>query len=52
MATPDRDDAWLVAGSSDPTAIAEYYDDWAERYDADLDGWEYRAPDIIAAQPG
>lgn len=35
-------------GSADPADITAYYDAWAERYDADLDEWAYRAPRIVA----
>ncbi len=44
------DDGWLVAGSTDTDEVAGYYDRWAERYDADLSEWAYRAPDVAAAQ--
>lgn len=43
------DGDWLLKGSADPAEIAAYYDQWATRYDADLDAWAYRAPDIAAA---
>jgi predicted TPR repeat methyltransferase len=42
------DDGWLLRGSADPADVAAYYDEWAQRYDADLDGWAYRAPGIVA----
>jgi predicted TPR repeat methyltransferase len=41
---------WLVEGGSDPTAIAERYDEWAARYDDDLRSWDYRAPRVVAEQ--
>lgn len=43
------DDGWLVAGIADPNEVGAYYDAWAERYDADLHDWTYRAPQIVAA---
>ncbi len=46
MDTPD--DGWLVSGSADPADVTAYYDAWAERYDADLDDWTYRAPQVVA----
>lgn len=42
------DDGWLLSGSADPASVGAYYDDWAERYDADLHDWAYRAPQIVA----
>ena len=42
------DDGWLVSGSAEPSQVGAYYDAWAERYDADLDDWTYRAPQIVA----
>ena len=42
------DEGWLLQGSADPADVAAYYDEWAQRYDADLDGWAYRAPAIVA----
>jgi len=44
-----RDDGWLLQGSADPAEVTAYYDDWAERYDADLDDWAYRAPGVVAS---
>lgn len=43
------DDGWLLAGSSDVGEITDYYDRWATDYDGDLDGWTYRAPEVVAA---
>lgn len=43
---PERD--WLVQGTADPREVAERYDAWAARYDADLDSWDYRAPAVVA----
>jgi predicted TPR repeat methyltransferase len=42
------DDGWLLQGSADPADVAAYYDEWAQRYDADLDGWAYSAPAVVA----
>ena len=42
------DDGWLLQGSADPADVAAYYDEWAQRYDADLELWAYRAPGIVA----
>lgn len=47
MARTD-DDGWLKAGGSDPAEVAAYYDRWAQRYDADLGDWSYRAPAMVA----
>lgn len=45
----DIDDGdWLTRGSTNPAEVRTFYDEWAERYDADLAGWDYRAPDRIA----
>ena len=34
----------LLAGSTNSANIEEYYDDWAETYDATLKDWNYQAP--------
>ncbi len=47
-AGPDDDDGWLVAGSTDSREVAAYYDEWAGRYDRDLNEWSYRAPAVVA----
>jgi predicted TPR repeat methyltransferase len=39
---------WLNEGTSDPREVADRYDAWASRYDADLTAWSYRAPAIVA----
>jgi len=39
----------LKDGSTNSMAIAAYYDDWAETYDATLKNWDYQAPDDAAA---
>ncbi|USG60086.1 methyltransferase domain-containing protein [Sneathiella marina] len=39
----------LKDGSTDSAAIATYYDDWAETYDATLKNWDYQAPDDAVA---
>lgn len=39
----------LKDGSTNSTAIAAYYDEWAETYDATLKNWDYQAPDDAAA---
>ena len=41
-------DDWLVQGLTDPHEVADHYDDWAARYDADLATWSYRAPVAVA----
>lgn len=43
------DDGWLLQGSADPAEVAAYYDDWADRYDTDLQDWAYRAPAVAAS---
>lgn len=49
------DDDWLILGNADPHEVAERYDRWADRYDADLDAWSYQAPavaaDLVLAHP-
>lgn len=42
-----RDD-WLLEGATDPRAVAERYDEWAESYDDDLATWSYQAPTVVA----
>ena len=39
---------WLNEGTSDPAAVAERYDAWAQQYDADLVSWSYQAPARVA----
>jgi predicted TPR repeat methyltransferase len=34
----------LRDGSTDSRAVQDYYDDWAQTYDATLSDWDYRAP--------
>jgi predicted TPR repeat methyltransferase len=43
-----NDDGWLTAGPTDPAEVRAFYDEWANRYDADLADWDYRAPGRIA----
>jgi predicted TPR repeat methyltransferase len=38
----------LKEGSTNSTAIAAYYDEWAVTYDATLKNWNYQAPDDAA----
>ncbi len=33
-----------------PRELEAFYDDWSEDYDADLDAWGYRAPDVVASR--
>lgn len=44
----NADDGWLVQGSTEPADVSAFYDDWARRYDADLDQWSYAAPKVVA----
>mgnify|MGYP001827908979 CR=1 FL=1 len=44
----NADDGWLVQGSTEPADVSAFYDEWAQRYDADLDQWSYAAPRIVA----
>jgi predicted TPR repeat methyltransferase len=39
----------LKDGSTNSTATAAYYDEWAETYDVTLKNWDYQAPDDAAA---
>ena len=39
----------LLAGSTNSTDVEEYYDDWAETYDATLKDWNYQTPAEAAA---
>lgn len=39
---------WLHQGTSDPREVADRYDEWARRYDADLTSWSYQAPAVVA----
>lgn len=45
----DRALTSLREGSTDARAVEEYYDDWADGYDATLQEWRYRAPADAAA---
>lgn len=49
MADEQIDPTWLLEGSADPAAVADYYDRWATAYDADLAAWRYDAPAVVAA---
>lgn len=44
-----NDDGWLTAAPTEPGEVRRFYDDWADRYDADLADWDYRAPARLAA---
>jgi len=44
----ESDDDWLARGSGDVDDVGRFYDDWADRYDADLVEWSYEAPDVAA----
>jgi len=44
----NSDDGWLVQGSTEPADVSAFYDEWAQRYDADLDQWSYAAPRVVA----
>lgn len=46
----DADDGWLLSNSGDVDDVARYYDEWADRYDADLRGWSYVAPDTAVSK--
>ncbi len=39
---------WLDRGTSDPRAVTERYDQWAQSYDDDLAAWSYQAPEVVA----
>ena len=39
-----QDHSWLKSASTKSEEVAVNYDDWAEKYDADLEEWEYQAP--------
>jgi len=46
------DPGWLTdpdGGHTKPAAVADYYDRWADGYDADLGSWDYRAPKRAAS---
>ncbi len=44
--------ARALALDGDPTRIASFYDEWAARYDHEVGGDEYRAPDVATALVG
>jgi predicted TPR repeat methyltransferase len=39
---------WLQQDPSDPGAVADRYDQWAQSYDDDLASWSYQAPTLVA----
>lgn len=45
--TGTDDDGWLTSAPTEPGEVRRFYDEWAERYDADLADWDYRAPSRI-----
>lgn len=44
------DHAGLRDLSSDSEDVARYYDNWVEDYDQTLKGWQYEAPEQVAAR--
>ena len=42
-------DGKLRRASTDPVDVRALYDAWADRYDGDLDAWDYRTPADVAA---
>ncbi|HEX5088969.1 MAG TPA: class I SAM-dependent methyltransferase [Nocardioides sp.] len=40
---------WLQQDPSDPGAVADRYDAWAQSYDDDLAAWSYQAPARVVA---
>lgn len=43
-----NDEGWLTSAPTDPDDVRSFYDAWADRYDADLGEWDYRAPSRLA----
>ena len=43
-------DEGLAALPPESSTIADYYDDWADRYDLDVQSWGYAAPRTAAAR--
>jgi len=41
-------DGKLRLASTDPVEVRALYDAWADRYDGDLDAWDYRTPTDVA----
>ncbi len=41
-------DGKLRSASTDPAEVRALYDAWADRYDGDLDAWDYRTPTDVA----
>ena len=41
-------DGKLRSASTDPAEVRALYDAWADRYDGDLDAWDYRTPRDVA----
>src|SRR3954452_15347954 len=39
---------WLDEGTTDPSEVADRYDQWAQSYDDDLAEWSYQAPAVVA----
>ncbi|WP_281017501.1 MULTISPECIES: class I SAM-dependent methyltransferase [unclassified Minwuia] len=42
----------VYAAGGDASALSRSYDGWAQAYDADMSGWGYRHPAIIAGMVG
>ena len=40
----NQEHSWLKAASTISDEVAVHYDDWAEKYNEDLERWEYQAP--------
>lgn len=48
MSDDQSSTSWLYAGGTDAGEIARRYDEWAADYDADITGWSYEAPEVVA----
>ena len=46
MSRPNKSQkhSWLKEASTISEDVAAYYDDWAGKYNEDLNSWEYQAP--------
>lgn len=40
----DQSHSWLKRANTESAAVETYYDAWANEYNKDLKGWEYKAP--------
>ena len=49
---PSVADGRLLVAPADPVEVRALYDAWADRYEEEVDAWDYRTPTDVAEPPG